>query len=265
VVRSSRIADVIKRIRATTLALAALTLFTVSGNAPAGEIYDWGIVRCESDFPLVGPELLGDELATLRGRLSDDCGLELDGSPLELRLFTDRREYIRQISPIVPDAKRQRGVYVSRDGEVGVYSFQQRDLNTVLRHESVHAWFHSALPYVPLWLDEGLASYYEIGQSSLEHPFASRVRWSLRLGWRPKLTSLEAIARSSDMDVGAYRHAWAWVDFLLNESDESRAVLAGYLKNIADGQPPEPLSDVLTTKLPDAEKRLVQYFAHRDR
>jgi hypothetical protein len=237
----------------------------VSATALAGETYEWGIVRCESDFPVEGPENLQDELTNLRERLSNDCGLEFGESPLELRLFSDRREYIRQISPLVPDATRQRGVYVSRDGEVGVYSFQQRDLSTVLRHEAVHAWLHSALPYVPLWLDEGLASYFESGPSSLEHSYASRVRWSLRLGWRPKLTSLEAIARSSDMDVGDYRHAWAWVDFLLNESDETRAVLSGYLKNIADGRAPEPLSDVVAAKLPDAEQRLVRYFAGGER
>jgi hypothetical protein len=260
VVRSSRIANVAQRIRAATLAIAALSLLTVSGTAPAGDVYDWGIVSCESDFPVEEPELLRDELTILRRRLSDDCGVELGESPLEIRLFSDRKEYIRQISPIVPDAKRQRGVYVSRDGEVGVYSFQQRNLSTVVRHESVHAWLHSALPYVPLWLDEGLASYYEVNGSQ-EHPFESRVRWSLRLGWKPNLVTLEAIARSSDMDVGDYRHAWAWVAFLLNESDESRDVLAGYLRNIAQGQPPEQLSEVLLLKLPDAEQRLMRYFS----
>jgi hypothetical protein len=263
VVRSSRIANVAKRVRATILALAALSVFTLSGTARAGETYDWGNVHCESDFPLAGAETLRSEFAILRQFLSDDLGLDLGEQALELRVFSDRREYIRQISPIVPDAKRQRGVYLSRDGEVRVYSFQQRDLATTLHHESVHAWLHASLPYVPLWLDEGLASYYEVAgvPRSLAHPFAARVRWSLRLGWRPKLTSLEAIARSSDMDIADYRHAWAWVDFLLNESDESRAVLAGYLRNIADGEPPEPLSDVLAEKLPGAEVRLVRYFA----
>jgi hypothetical protein len=263
VVRSSRIVNAAKRIRATTLVLAALCAFTLSGTVPAGETYDWEIVRCESDFPLEDAETLRSEFAILRRFLADDLGLDLGEQAVELRLFSDRREYIRQISPIVPDANRQRGVYVSRDGEVRVYSFQQRDLATTLHHESVHAWLHSALPYVPLWLDEVLASYYEVAgvPRSLAHPFASRVRWSLRLGWRPKLTSLEAIARSSDMDIGDYRHAWAWVDFLLNESDETREILAGYLKNIADGEPPEPLSEVLSEKLPGAESRLLRYFS----
>jgi hypothetical protein len=239
----------------------------VSGAAHAGDVYDWGPVRCESDVALESSDSLHDEFAMLRNLLAEDCGLDFGAAPLEIRLFRDRREYIRQVLPVVPDAQRQRGVYVSRDGEVAVYSFQQRDLVTTLRHESVHAWLHASLPYVPLWLDEGLASYYEVAGSpgSLAHPYESRVRWSLRLGWRPKLTALEAIERSSDMDLGDYRHAWAWVHFLLNESDESREVLAGYLKNIADGRPPERLSEVIAVKLPDAEQRMVQHFAEGNR
>jgi len=247
--------------------MAVVCVAGLSGTVPAGETYDWGQVRCESGFPLESPELLHDELMLLRGFLADDCGLELGEAPLEIRLFSDRKEYIRQISPIVPDAARQRGVYVSREDDVAVYSFDQKDLTTTLRHESAHAWLHSALPYVPLWLDEGLASYYEVAGStqSLAHPFEARVRWSLRLGWRPKLPALEAIERSADMDIGDYRHAWSWVHFLLHESDESRGVLTAYLHNIAAGEPPERLSEVLKVRMPDAEQRFRRHFTATDR
>lgn len=263
---SSRIAGVDATLPPLVVAVIVIGALTGPRVAAAGEVYDWGIVHCESDFPLEAADSLRDHLTLLHKTLAQDTGLEFGTEPLEIRLFSDRRQYIRQVSPIVSDAKRQRGVYVIRDGRVAVYSFQQRDLAMTLRHESVHAWLHAAMPYVPLWLDEGLASYYEIDmarQSILEHPYASRVRWSVRLGWRPKLRTLEAIERSADMALGDYRHAWAWVHFLMNESDESRAVLTGYLQNIAADQPPERLSEKLARELPDAEPRLVRYFAGR--
>lgn len=263
---SSRISGVAAMLPQLVAVLLAITMPLSPGITAAGEVHDWGIIRCESDFQLETADSIRDDLTQLRSTLAEDSGLDFGTEPLEIRLFSDRRQYIRQISPMVPDAKRQRGVYVIRDAKVAVFSFQQRGLGSTLRHESVHAWLHSAMPYVPLWLDEGLASYYEIDtsrQSFLEHPYASRVRWTVKLGWRPKLRTLEAIERSADMDIADYRHAWAWVHFLMHESDESRAALTGYLRGIAEERPPERLSEVLARELPDAEQRLVRYFTAR--
>lgn len=252
---ASRLATVV-----AVIAAGAVLTDSAAALEPLVE-YDWGVVRCRSEFLIGDPERLGSDLEQLTDSLAQTLELTSDRAIL-IQLYSSRRRYIAEVSAITPDAARQRGVFVERDLGNGVYSFQQRDLPEILRHETTHAVLHDALPYVPLWLDEGLASYFEadVEDRRNSHPFHRRIQWSLRLGWRPDLEQLEVVRRHTDLDVGDYRHAWAWVHFLLNESDESRAVLVEYLKQIARGEPPQPLSVCLRQKLPDAASRLVRHF-----
>ena len=42
----------------------------------------------------------------------------------------------------------------------------ERELAVDLRHETTHAVLHGLLPMVPLWLDEGLAEYFEAPEAN---------------------------------------------------------------------------------------------------
>lgn len=229
--------------------------------------YDWTGFTCRSELPLSDPDGLRRELLDLRRSVSELTALSFSGRSVSLHICSSRRRYISQVSPIAADARRQRGVYLRREGRPAIYTFEQRDLESILRHECVHALLHEALPYVPLWLDEGLASYFEApaARRAHGHPYQSRVQWGVRLGWRPSLATLESIRRSDEMDVGDYRHAWAWVHFLLHESDASRQVLRDFLQQIADGGPPVRFSEFVSSRLPDSERRLVAHFNSWDR
>src|SRR5947209_8380306 len=46
--------------------------------------------------------------------------------------------------------------------ELPVYTFNGDHIRQDLRHELTHALLHSVLKDVPLWLDEGLAEFFEL-------------------------------------------------------------------------------------------------------
>ena len=53
-------------------------------------------------------------------------------------------------------------LFILEGGSPGVYTYRKPDLDIDVRHECTHALLHSALPVVPLWLDEGIAKYFEV-------------------------------------------------------------------------------------------------------
>jgi hypothetical protein len=223
--------------------------------------YDWGSIRCLAEVPLADADRLQRNLLALRSELEETLSLELPPDPIEFRVYGTRRQYLDEVSSLTPDVRRQRGVFVVRDGRACVFSFQQRELETTLRHEATHAWLHSALPYVPLWLDEGIASYFEMAPGHREqHPYLDRLQWSLQFGWKPDVKKLQQIRTSREMGIGDYRHAWGWVHFLLHDSEASRVALSGYIGRIAAGEPPQSFSEYLEERIPGAAECCVQHL-----
>ena len=74
------------------------------------------------------------------------------------------------------------------------------------------------MPMVPLWLDEGLAEYFEVPAADREHgnPHAKYIKIGAHLGQVPLLEDLEQIRDLSEMTRSRYRAAWAWVHFMLH-------------------------------------------------
>lgn len=167
---------------------------------------------------------------------------------IQIILFRDEGSYLRYLATTVPQSRQRKAIFY-RNGDVyQVYAYRSRTLTTDLRHEVTHAILHQHLPFLPLWIDEGLAEYLEEPES--ERSGSSRTktaRWKARLGWAPSLQSLENIPSAESMDADEYRDSWAMACLLLNESDTSRKTLRDYLAVIHKGEAPGPFS-----KWPDA-------------
>jgi hypothetical protein len=124
-----------------------------------------------------------------------------------------------------------------------------------------HALLHQHLQFLPLWMDEGLAEYFE--EEPQRRPLSSRtksVRWKASVGWSLDPDRLEKIAVAEEMNANDYRDCWAMCSFLLNESSESRRFLRDYLQQIHDGHAPPRFSKSLKASGNQWQVRADAYF-----
>ena len=223
---------------------------------------DAGVFRCHADFSLAEY----DDLFTELGRLEADLreALEVGAAREEIHLFlferrTTYQAYLQQYFPKVPARK---ALYIKGRGPGMVFAYRSNELEVDVRHESTHALLHATIQNIPLWLDEGLAEYFEVPASEriAKNPYVSGVRWNVRLGYIPNLVELEALRDLNEMGRNEYRDAWAWVHFLLHGGKESQEVLRSYLRQLAAGQDPGPLSDHLKRNIDDPDNAYAMHY-----
>jgi len=215
-----------------------------------------------AEFPLDGWQGLLGELAQLQLDLTQDLRVPQTRQWIEVFLFRDQQSYSRYLREHLPDVPYRRALYVKSQGQGRVYAYRSRELATDLRHECTHALLHAVLPVVPLWLDEGLAEYFEVpaNERSYDNPHLSSLRWNLLLGTVAKLEALEKKSDLAEMSRGDYRHAWAWIHYMLHGSEQARQELIGFLRDIGAGALPGLLSQRLRRRLPATEKRVTAHI-----
>lgn len=196
-----------------------------------------------------------DVLATL--------DLSATQAPIEIYILASRKSYAEFVGRQAPEAINRRAAFAKNEDGIGrVFIYVQDDFEIDLRHELTHAVLHASLPFVPLWLDEGIAEYFEVRTEDRpsKNPHQARLKWSLRLFWKPNLERLERKSALIEMNQDDYRESWAWVHYLLHGPADVQSVLPEYLRSIQSGEPPGPLSKTLSAKDPNASRRLVSHF-----
>ena len=256
--------------RLTPLAFAlssAIVVWALTG--PPSTAADWvdgrllGPFVCRADFPLGGLEDLLGELRQLHGELVRQLGLSPASEPIQLYLFHDRETYARYLQHYFPDVPYRRALYVKRKGAGMVLAYWSRQFDVDLRHECTHALLHAMLPEIPLWLDEGLAKYFELPakQRAYDNPQLADLLGDIRSGTVPKLENLEKITDLSGMGRLEYRDAWAWVHFMLHGDPQAHEALVGYLADLRTTPTPRPLSARLRQRPGDPNERFAAHFA----
>lgn len=216
-------------------------------------------VELHAQFP-TDSRVIWHHLKSVSDELTATLNVKSSGDPIQILIFADQRGYLEHLMATIPLCRHKKAIFV-RVGHVSrIYAYQTRSLNADLRHEMTHALLHQHLPFLPLWLDEGLAEYFEEDLNRGSSSRASNLRWKARVGWRPSLKSLEAIPSVEKMDADDYRDSWAWACLLMNESPESRQLLVTFLERIRDGKVPLRFSDFAETEIPDFSKRAISYF-----
>ncbi len=229
---------------------------------------EWADVRaagpfvCRADFSLKGSEVLLDDLAQLQDDLVRVLGVLPAQEHIELYLFRNEAGYRRYLSAFFPDVPYRRALYIKRGGPGVVLAFKSKQLDTDLRHECTHALLHAALPVVPLWLDEGLAEFFEVSPTSRPYgsPHLSKVRWNARFGMKTAIGKLEKKGGVGEMHGAEYRDAWAWVHFMLYGSPDAHGELVLYLRDIANVVPPGSLGTRLTRRIPELDREYLSHF-----
>lgn len=255
-----------------TLAIAVALTGGMRGVESRGDDGDWAeihesggfIFRSERSFPEW--RQVADELQTLRDDIASELGIRTlggEGEPrIQINLFKSHRTYARHLASRAPAGASRPACFVQGPDLGRVYVVHHEDWKTNVRHEVTHALLHQSLPFIPLWLDEGLAVYFEAPRETRaqKHPYLSTVRWQVRFGWRPNLIDLESREDLSDMRMADYRQSWGWVEFLLHHSDESNQLLRRYLAEIESDTPPGPLSSYMKDSMPESGSAFVRHF-----
>ncbi len=219
-----------------------------------------------ADFDIKRDQPIFRELADMREQLLKELHLpEPDHDTLiSVYLFGTEAGYRDCIHTNWPALPNRRAFYIGEPRGFGgydrlVFTFWSPRIRQDLRHELTHALLHSVLKDVPLWLDEGLAEYYELPPTwnGVNQMHARELR---RRGAQPDLKRLEELSDVGKMNGPEYQEAWAWVYLMLRTSPEAKEVLLAYLQQLRTKPNPGPLQPRLAAALPtykDAFDRLL--------
>tara|TARA_R110001592_G_scaffold176503_4_gene416369 strand:+ start:93838 stop:94710 length:873 start_codon:yes stop_codon:yes gene_type:complete len=217
-----------------------------------------------SDFKLGQDHELFQDLIKLREDVAETLNIPLNSEQVTVYLFSNQEEYRNYLDLTYPGLPPRRAYFVGTPKELAVYTFWGDRIQEDLRHEFTHGLLHASLKTVPLWLDEGLAEYFEVagntpGQINRDH--ASRLSAALNNGWKPDMKRLEQLEKVSQMQRVDYQEAWAWVHFMLNSTPETRDTLLEYLAELKSNEKPEVLSARLPRNIPGVDERFLNYVA----
>ena len=218
-----------------------------------------------SDFPVAAQHRLLEDLSARRLDLSRRLALPVSSEPIQVYLFENADRFHAFMRLNHPEFPERRAFFVETDTRLIVYAHWADRVAEDLRHEVTHAYLHAVVPQLPLWLDEGLAEYFEVprGSDGVNRPHLEHLAARLEQGrWQPDLRRLERLQSSFDMSQDDYAESWAWAHFLLHSRLAHRELLQGYLAELRHNGSAEPLSLQLTRMLGQPEPALVEYVRH---
>lgn len=226
--------------------------------------FEYKIVRGQlvlhSDFPLPSEHRIIDDLVAARDQVQDKLGLTPSDEPVHIYLFAEQEAYYDYLQIRFPGFMNRRALFVETDISLSVYAHWGDHVAEDLRHEVVHGYLHAAVPNLPLWLDEGLAEYFEVarGRHGLNDSHVKFLR-GLR-GDSFDLARLENLTSAEDMTQQDYAESWAWVYFLLESNDDRPALLTSYLADLSQGNSGPTLSERLRKHLATPELTMAEYL-----
>ena len=243
-----------------------LVLGFQSALGESAETRTIGLFQLRSEFPLndkTGKALLV-EMSALQLDVETLLNLKAGENPVEVNLFRTKGSYQSYLRQRVPEGMFRPALFVKSEDMGRVYVYRRWGFEKDVRHECTHAVLHNTLPYVPLWLDEGLAEYFEVSRAdrAKRNPHLAELKRRVYFGWKPNIKKLETLESLQEMDASDYRDSWAVVHYLLHGPQEVRQVLADYLYDIQTGNLAGKLSSKLAAKVPDYDARVATHIRH---
>jgi Protein of unknown function (DUF1570) len=224
-----------------------------------------------SDFELNPNSPLFRELANLRDQVYKELQLPSANTLVNVYLFEDRDRYERFMRSKYPDLPKRRAFFVAQprvgaSEELLVYTYWGDRIQEDLRHELTHALLHSVLKDVPLWLDEGLAEYFEVPPEAkgINQRHIEQLRHASQVPFKPDLGRLEQLSQVQEMTPAEYREAWAWVHLMLHDKPEAKTALINYLQQLRVNATPGPIQPRLATIYPALTDALTKHLGQLD-
>jgi hypothetical protein len=184
-------------------------------------------------------------LANLREQVYRELQLPPSSTIIQVYLFEDKEHYERFMQIKHPDLPKRRAFFVAQPRRLGgtedllVYTYWGDRIQQDLRHELTHALLHCVLKDVPLWLDEGLAEFFEVppGWDGINYQHVEQLRGKKAFD----LNRLEQLTDVQQMNPAEYRESWAWTHLMLRSTPQARQVLVSYLQELRGNPRPGPL------------------------
>ena len=252
-------------------AVAWLLVSSASGCASVRTVpelpEDLRVVRDQlvvySDFKLATRHRLVEELVALRGDLSEQLNVPVSDEPIHIYLFAKSDAYQKYIVKHFPELPDRRAFFVESDTRLTVYAQWGDRVAEDLRHEVTHGYLHAVVPNTPLWLDEGIAEYFETprGRDGLHLDHLEHLHAAARRGdWKPDLSRLDKLVTIDQMAQREYAEAWLWMHFLLQTTRERRLLLQHHLGILRDKAQAPPFSQAMFQAEPDASYAVLDHL-----
>lgn len=217
-----------------------------------------------SDFQLPRDHALIRDLEQLRDDIAKTLNLPVQQNQVVVYLFSDEKSYQNYIKEAFPGLPDRRAYFVGTSHDLAVYTYWGDRIQEDLRHEYTHGILHASLKNVPLWLDEGLAEYFEVitdEPDRLNEQYVRRLSAMRESGWKPEMERLEKIEKFSEMRLPEYEESWAWVHYMLHTSPQAKESLLSYIADLKDDRSPPRISTRLRKRMPDFNTQLLDHLA----
>jgi len=162
-----------------------------------------------------------------------------------------------------PEFPNRRAFFVKSDTDLKVFAFWGSRVGEDLRHEVTHGYLHSTVPNIPLWLDEGIAEYFEVarGKGGVNGPHIYHLSNAFRNGeWKPDLARLEMLKSANELSQRDYAESWLWVHFLLSGDETTRSLIQDVLSQLRETGASNPLRPNIDAHVPDYEAQLILHL-----
>ncbi|MCC6418286.1 MAG: DUF1570 domain-containing protein [Gemmataceae bacterium] len=212
------------------------------------------------------------ELAELREQVYRELQLPPSNTLIYVHLFRDQKAYEQFMQARHPDLPKRRAFFIAQERALGggeellVYTSWGERIHQDLRHELTHALLHSVLKDVPIWLDEGLAEYFEMppGWRGVNYQHLTQLLRSPAGPFTPNLARLEKLTRVEQMTLAEYRESWGWVHLMLHGEPAARQALIGYVRELRTNARPGPLRPRLAAVYRSPDRALHRHLAQID-
>ncbi len=201
------------------------------------------------------------EVAALDKELAARLNLPGAKKRVYLYVYADVDSYTAGLNKHFPGAPSRRALFVmENDKPSKVFTYVHEEFADDLRHEGTHALLHSRVGRIPIWLDEGLAEYFEVASADRQKkaPYYAQIKRTVSynlINPVPDLKKLEGISEMIKFYERNYRDSWAWMNFMLNDKQRQQ-VVADYLKLCLQ----TPDEDKLNNQFPSFLDLLVKRF-----
>jgi hypothetical protein len=179
-----------------------------------------------------------------------DYHARADQEPVEIYVLNDRNAFTHFLKFYFPELPPRRAFFLAQGSRRVVYTYLSNRLEEDLRHEATHALARGGYGDLPLWLDEGLAEYFETDAQApdAQNEHLAKIAEDLKQGWTPDLPRLESLSDIHQMTPRDYREAWAWVHMMLGGIRPAESVLVDYLNQGRSGTRTTLLSQTLAAR-----------------